>query len=170
MSQTETLKQYAQQKAEQQVSLLANAPEMVRQIQQMRQELQSLPEAIADLTSSSLEPMARMAEALDKGLDTQRAIIDPLISKAVESIGTQMGTLAHDRVQRSVRMAREQHRKAKEASRAANGWMTEAKASRAQKAEMRAQINNLTLRFWVATGISGALFMVVVLMSLGRFL
>lgn len=177
MSQTEILKQYAQQKIEQQVSLLANAPEMVRQIQQMRRELQALPQEIADLTSSSLEPMARMAEALDKGLDTQRALMQPLIQEAVDSIKTQMLELTHDRVQRSVKMARDQHLKAMQAGRAANGWMTEAKAARKHKAQMQvmhgqmqAQIQMLTLRFWVTTGVAATLAVVLALMILGRFL
>lgn len=140
------------------------------EMQGMRQELQSLPDAIADRTAGSLAPLDRMAAALDQGLDTQRAIMAPLIQEAVDSIRTQMSDLAHDRVQRSVAMARNQHRKAREASRAQKGWMDEAKASRTKKAEMQAQISKLTLRVWVATGISGALFLALVSMALERFL
>ena len=160
----------AEQKTEQQVSLLMDAPEMIRQVQAMRRELAQLPEVIADRTASSLEPLDKMAQALDQGLDTQRAIMAPLIQEAVESIGTQMATLARDRVQRSVTMARSQHRKAMQASRALSGWMKEAKASRIKKAEMQEQISKLTIRFWVATAAAVILFLALVLMTLGRFL
>jgi len=170
MSKTEMLQHYAAQKTEQAVSSLINAPELIRQIQRMREDLDHLPEAIARQTAQALEPLDRMAAALDQGLDTQRAIMEPLIREAVIQLHQKIDGLAHDRVQRSVAMAREQHRKAMEASRALKGWMGEAKASRARKSEMQEQIRKLTIWAWTATGTAAALFLALIMVVIGKLL
>ena len=166
MNQIETLKRYAQQKTEQQVSSLVDAPEMIRQVQAMRQELAQLPEATVQQIAQVLEPLDR----LDRTLDQHLSIIQPLIDQATKQMQKQIDGLAHDRVQRSVTMAREQHRKAREASRVLKGWMGEAKTSRTKKAEMQEQISKLTIRFRMATGSAATLAAVLALMILGRFL
>jgi hypothetical protein len=76
--------------------------------------------------------------------------------------------LAHDRVQRAMSMARNQHQKAMRASKAADRWMAEAKASRKEKAELKEQVQNLKLRFWTATGSAATLAVVLLLMILVR--
>ncbi len=148
--------------------------ESVRTLQEsvslMREDLRRLPGAISTETAQALEPLDRMARALDQGLDTHLAIIQPLIDQATSEMQQRIERLAHDRVQRSVRMALEQHRKAMKMSRSAEGWMKEAKGLRVQKAELQGQIQSLRLRFWTATGIASSLAVVLLLMIFARIL
>jgi hypothetical protein len=90
------------------------------------------------------------------------------IAQTTSELQQRIERLAHDRVQRAVNMARDQHRKAMKAGKAADGWMKEAKASRKEKAELKEQIQNLKLRFWTATGSAATLAVVLLLMILVR--
>jgi hypothetical protein len=125
--------------------------------------LNHLPEELGKRIALALEPLDRMGTSLDQVLSIQRQTTEHLIREAMSGLQKDLQRLSHDRIQRSLRMAQEQHRKALAAKRAWKGWKHRADEMQIQIEETQAKYETAqkTWKQWMMATITLSAILIV---------